>query len=75
MDGLAPGPLLSQPLSLKWDGCSQNSLFPDQGGEPSSQVLLTFEMSDVGEGQNEATLGGAGVPKKEDPGPAVGEAW
>lgn len=38
-------------------------------------MLLTFEMSNVGEGQDEATLGGAGVLTKEDPGPAAGEAW
>lgn len=30
-DGLA---VLSQSLSLEWAGCSQNSQFPAQGGDP-----------------------------------------
>lgn len=36
-------------------------------------MLLTFEMSEVGEGQDEATFGGAWVLGREDPGPAADE--
>lgn len=32
-------------------------------------MLLTFEMTDGGGGQDEATLGGAGVLRRENPGP------
>lgn len=36
----------SQSLSLKWAACSQNSLFPDQGGEQGWLGLLTFEVGE-----------------------------
>lgn len=71
---MAPAPFV--PLSPSPRGgpaVGEQPFLPWRGGE-QGRGAVTFEMS-VGGRQDEATAGGAGVLRREDPGPVVGEAW